>query len=232
MTYSVYPPASTPLPSLDELRNPAKADLSKLTVLPQAAAESLAQYFTGGLKSPKAVAFIPSPGATELLTRSAKSKVDDAKLSYISTASDTFRVSGEPLTFIAKSGEALVFLALSEQYLQRIKAGSNGRCHSLRQPGEVHPGPDYGLSPAGSPGHPAQEQGQDSHPLRRRPASRRRGLLTECRPARCRRRPAGSLSAAGLVETDHPTLPGGGGERRHHDIVAASNENASPSLRS
>jgi hypothetical protein len=35
-----------------------------------------------------------------------------------------------------------------------------------------------------------------------------------------------------LVETDHPTLPGGGGERRHHDIVAASNENASPSLRS
>jgi hypothetical protein len=113
------------LPSMDGLRLPAKADWGKLSTLPKTAAENLAQYFTAGVKSPKAAAFVPSPGTTSLLTGRAKSKVADAKLSYISTVADTFRVSGEPLTFFAKSGEALVFLALSEQYLQRITPGSS-----------------------------------------------------------------------------------------------------------
>jgi hypothetical protein len=125
LTYSVYPSATMKLPSMDGLRLPAKADWGKLSTLPKTAAENLAQYFTAGVKSPKAAAFIPSPGTTALLTGRAKSKVADAKLSYISTVADTFRVSGEPLTFFAKSGEALVFLALSEQYLQRITPGSN-----------------------------------------------------------------------------------------------------------
>jgi hypothetical protein len=125
LTYSVYPSATMKLPSMDGLRLPAKADWGKLSTLPKTAAENLAQYFTAGVKSPKAAAFVPSPGTTSLLTGRAKSKVADAKLSYISTAADTFRVSGEPLTFFTKSGEALVFLALSEQYLQRITPGSN-----------------------------------------------------------------------------------------------------------
>jgi hypothetical protein len=38
---------------------------------------------------------------------------------------DTFAPSGDPLTFITSSGDALVFLALTEQYLQRVEPGSN-----------------------------------------------------------------------------------------------------------
>jgi hypothetical protein len=125
LTYSVYPPATMKLPSMDGLRLPAKADWGNLSTLPKTAAANLAQYFTAGVKSPKAAAFIPSPGTTSLLTGRAKSKVADVKLSYISTVADTFKVSGEPLTFFAKSGEALVFLALSEQYLERIAPNSN-----------------------------------------------------------------------------------------------------------
>jgi hypothetical protein len=125
LTYSVYPSITMKLPSMEGLRLPAKADWGKLSTLPKTAAENLAQYFTAGVKSPKAAAFVPSPGTTSLLAGRAKSKVADVKLSYISTVADTFRVSGEPLTFFTKSGEALVFLALSEQYLQRITPGSN-----------------------------------------------------------------------------------------------------------
>jgi hypothetical protein len=125
LTYSVYPPATMKLPSMDGLRLPVKADWGKLSTLPKTAAENLAQYFTAGVKSPKAAAFVPSPGTTSLLTGRAKSKVADAKPSYISTVADTFRVSGEPLTFFTKSGEALVFLALSEQYLERIAPKSS-----------------------------------------------------------------------------------------------------------
>jgi hypothetical protein len=125
LTYSVYPPATMKLPSMDGLRLPVKADWGKLSTLPKTAAENVAQYFTGGVKSPKAAAFVPSPGTTSLLTGRAKSKVADAKPSYISTVADTFRASGEPLTFFTKSGEALVFLALSEQYLERIAPKSS-----------------------------------------------------------------------------------------------------------
>ena len=123
MTYSVDPSASTPLPTIEGLRNPTKADLGKLSAQPDAAAEGLAKYFTGGLKSPRAAAFIPSPDTIKLLTARAKSMAGDARLSYISGVSDTFRISGEPLTFVTKSGEALVFLAVSEQYLQRVAPG-------------------------------------------------------------------------------------------------------------
>lgn len=125
LTHSVYPSATMKLPSMDGLRLPAKADWGKVSTLPKTAAQNLAQYFTAGVKSPKAAAFVPSPGTTSLLTGRAKSKVDDAKLSYISTVADTFRVSGEPLTFFTKSGEALVFLTLSEQYLERIAPNSH-----------------------------------------------------------------------------------------------------------
>ena len=38
---------------------------------------------------------------------------------------DTFRPTGQPVTFIAANGEALVFLTLTEQYLQNIEPGSN-----------------------------------------------------------------------------------------------------------
>jgi hypothetical protein len=125
LTHSVYPGATTKLPSMEGLRTPAKADMAKLSTLPQTAGNDLATYLSGGVKSPKAAQFVPSPGTVSLLGQRAKSKVADAKEDYISTVTDTFRPSGEPVTFITATGEALVFLTLTEQYLQNVEPGSN-----------------------------------------------------------------------------------------------------------
>ncbi|GAB3828271.1 hypothetical protein [Kribbella italica] len=125
LKYSVYPSTTVKLPPLEGLRAPTKTDMSKLASLPQSAAANLAEYLTGGPNSPKASLFTPSPGTVTLLNQRAKDKVTDAKKPYIATATDTFRPSGDPLTFITADGRALVFLALTEQYLQRVEPGSN-----------------------------------------------------------------------------------------------------------
>jgi hypothetical protein len=125
LTNCVYPAATMKVPAVDGLRVPTKADLNKLASLPQSAATNLAAYLSGGTRSPKAGVFVPSPGTVGLLTNRAKEKVADAKESYISTVTDTFTASGDPVTFITSSGEALVFLSVSEQYMQRIEPGSN-----------------------------------------------------------------------------------------------------------
>lgn len=125
LTNSVYPAAAMKLPPMDGLRVPSKEDMAKLPVLPQTAGNDLAAYLTGGTKSPKAGQFVPSPGTTKMLTQRAGAKVADAKETYISTVTDTFRLSGDPVTFIASNGEALVFLSLTEQYLQNVEPGSN-----------------------------------------------------------------------------------------------------------
>jgi hypothetical protein len=125
LTNSVYPSASMKLPPMEGLRTPQKADLDKLHSLPTSAAANLAAYLSGGAKSAQAKYFVPSPGSAKLLEQRAKAKIADTKESYIASVSDTFTPSGEPLTFITSSGEALVFLALTEQYLQRVEPGSN-----------------------------------------------------------------------------------------------------------
>ncbi|ADB35818.1 hypothetical protein Kfla_6827 [Kribbella flavida DSM 17836] len=125
LKYSVYPSATMKLPPMEGLRPPTKADMAELAELPQTAAANLAAYLSGGAGSPTAGRFVPSPGTVDLLTDRAKDKIADIKESYISTVTDTFRPYGEPLTFITATGEALVFLALTEQYLQRIEPGSN-----------------------------------------------------------------------------------------------------------
>jgi hypothetical protein len=125
LTNSVYPDATTKLPPMDGLRTPTKADMGKLSSLPQSAGNDLALYLSGGTASPKAGLFVPSPETVTLLTDRAKDKAAAVKEAYISTVTDTFRLAGDPVTFISSSGEGLVFLALSEQYLQRIEPGSN-----------------------------------------------------------------------------------------------------------
>ncbi|MEU4396068.1 hypothetical protein [Kribbella sp. NPDC023855] len=125
LTHSVYPPLAMKLPPMAGLRMPVKADMAKLPVLPQTAGTNLAAYLSGGAKAKQAALFVPSPGAVNLLTKRAKAKVEDAKETYISTVVDTFQLSGQPLTFIAANGEALVFLTLTEQYRQNIEPGSN-----------------------------------------------------------------------------------------------------------
>ncbi|MEU4287544.1 hypothetical protein AB0E63_04915 [Kribbella sp. NPDC026596] len=125
LTNSVYPSTAMKLPSLEGLRTPTEADLDKLSSLPAAVSTSLAAYLTGGPKAPQAKLFAPSPGMTKLVELRAKTKGTDAAESYIASVEDTFAPSGEPLAFITSTGEALVFLSLTEQYLQRVEPGSN-----------------------------------------------------------------------------------------------------------
>ncbi|TWD80314.1 hypothetical protein FB561_1388 [Kribbella amoyensis] len=125
VTYSVYPATTVKVPSVEGLRQPVKADWAKLASLPKSAADNLATYLSEGARSPKAALFTPSPGTINLLNARAKSKAADTKETYISTVVDTFRTSGDPLTFITTDGSALVFLALTEQYLQNVEPGSN-----------------------------------------------------------------------------------------------------------
>jgi hypothetical protein len=125
LTNSVYPSKAMKLPPMEGLRTPTPADLDKLFSLPESAHTNLAAYLTAGVQSPQAKLFVPSPGTTKLLQQRATSKVADTKETYIASVADTFQPTGEPLTFITSTGEALVFLAVTEQYLQRVEPGSN-----------------------------------------------------------------------------------------------------------
>ncbi|HEY3560029.1 MAG TPA: hypothetical protein VGL05_21320 [Kribbella sp.] len=125
LTHSVYPTKSVEMPSVDGLRTPDAADLDNLRAQPAAVAKDLAAYLTGGAKAPQASAFTPSPGLSKLLELRAKSKVADTAEPYIASVTDTFQPSGTPLAFTTQSGAALVFLTLTEQYLQRVEPGSN-----------------------------------------------------------------------------------------------------------
>ena len=125
LTHSVYPAKSAGVPSLDGLRTPDDADLTNLRSQPAAVARDLAAYLTGGAKAPQASSFAKSAGLTNLLDLRAKAKTADTAEPYIASVTDAFLPSGEPLTFITSNGDALVFLSLTEQYLQRVEPGSN-----------------------------------------------------------------------------------------------------------
>ncbi|MFG1907396.1 hypothetical protein [Kribbella sp. NPDC048928] len=125
LTHSVYPTKSVTVPSVEGLRTPDTADLNKLRAQPAAVAKDLAAYLTGGPKAPQAAVFTPSPGLSKLVELRAKSKVTDTAEPYIASVTDTFQPSGTPLAFTMATGDALVFLTLTEQYLQRVEPGSN-----------------------------------------------------------------------------------------------------------
>ncbi|MER7251039.1 hypothetical protein [Kribbella sp. NPDC000426] len=125
LTHSVYPPKGVELPPVDGMRTPEKSDLSKLQSQPATVAKDLATYLTGGPNAPQSKLFTPSPGLTSFLKLRATSKAGDTAEPYIASVTDAFLPSGEPLTFITSSGDALVFLTLTEQYLQRVEPGSN-----------------------------------------------------------------------------------------------------------
>ncbi|MFK4083045.1 hypothetical protein ACI2LF_02985 [Kribbella sp. NPDC020789] len=125
LTHSVYPGQSIDLPAMEGVRTPSRADIAGLATHPTAVAPKLAAYLSGGPKAPEAKLFTASPGMARLLEQRAKSKVADAAESYIAAVEDTFKPSGSPVTFMTADGEGLVFLALTEQYLQRVEPGSN-----------------------------------------------------------------------------------------------------------
>ena len=125
LTHSVYPPKGVELPSVDGMRTPEKSDLDKLQSQPATVAKDLAAYLSGGPNAPQSKLFTPSPALSSLLKLRATSKANDTAEPYIASVTDAFAASGEPLTFITSSGDALVFLTLTEQYLQRVEPGSN-----------------------------------------------------------------------------------------------------------
>ncbi|WUJ73572.1 hypothetical protein OG809_09955 [Kribbella soli] len=125
LTHSVYPPKGVELPSVDGMRTPDKSDLSKLQSQPATVAKDLATYLTGGPNAPQSKLFTPSPALSSMLKLRATTKANDTAEPYIASVTDAFLPSGEPLTFITSSGDALVFLTLTEQYLQRVEPGSN-----------------------------------------------------------------------------------------------------------
>ncbi|WP_432884012.1 hypothetical protein ACQPYH_43010 [Kribbella sp. CA-245084] len=125
LTHSVYPPKGAELPSVDGMRTPDKSALSKLQTQPATVAKDLAAYLTGGPNAPQSKLFTPSPALSSMLKLRATTKANDTAEPYIASVTDAFLPSGDPLTFITSSGDALVFLTLTEQYLQRVEPGSN-----------------------------------------------------------------------------------------------------------
>ncbi|WP_432894214.1 hypothetical protein ACQPYH_21985 [Kribbella sp. CA-245084] len=117
-TFSVNPKTTTKVPDITGLRQLTAADTAKLTAAPQAAATALAQYLTVGAKSPRAGAFAPSTEVTAVLAEMAteqKNLLTTEK--FLRAVSDTFTVTGTPVAFMTKSGEALVFVSLTDEYV-------------------------------------------------------------------------------------------------------------------
>ncbi|MEV8377813.1 hypothetical protein AB0P21_34055 [Kribbella sp. NPDC056861] len=125
LTHAVFPATAVDVPPLEGLRVPGQADMAKLPLLPQTAGNNLAKYLSEGPASRQAASFVASADLTVLLAARAKEIRDQPVKDYISTVADTFRLSGQPTTFIAANGDALVFVNLTEQFLQTIEPGNN-----------------------------------------------------------------------------------------------------------
>lgn len=123
-TFSTAPKTTTKIPDLTGLRVATKADSAQLVAAPEAAAKALAQYLTAGAKAPQAAQFAPSPEVNAVLADVAKSKQpasNNAKAIRKVTA--TVTLPNPPATFVASSGEALVFATLSNAYLLETQPG-------------------------------------------------------------------------------------------------------------
>ncbi|HEY3558391.1 MAG TPA: hypothetical protein VGL05_13050 [Kribbella sp.] len=124
MRYSLLPEVKVKLPPLEGLRPITAADNAKLAVSPAAAAAALAEYLNVGAQSRRATLFAPSDEVTHILSAVAdgKSLLKEDPKSY-RAAIDTFRVSGTPTAFLTGSGEALVFLSLTDEFQLQVGAG-------------------------------------------------------------------------------------------------------------
>jgi hypothetical protein len=104
------------LPDLAGLRAVSNADTTRLAAAPQAAATSLAKYMTAGAKAPQAASFTPNADVSELLVSIARDKAALAKDKSVRGASNTFTASKTSPAFMTKSGTAIVFVSLTDEY--------------------------------------------------------------------------------------------------------------------
>lgn len=117
LTFAAGPKATVKLPDLADLRTTTKADNAKLVAAPQAAAAALAEYLTAGAKSPRAASFTTTPEVPKLLAEIAAWKTRAAEQPNIyANVTDVFSVPQPPAAFMTKSGAALVFVSLTDEF--------------------------------------------------------------------------------------------------------------------
>lgn len=123
-TFTTWIPTATKIPDLAGLREVTSTDASKWNAAPGTIANELAGYLTVGAKSPYAAEFAPSQSITELLAEVAegKSMVVKQPKQYRSV-SNTFTVTDPPVSFATRSGDALVFLTLNDEYKVEVGSG-------------------------------------------------------------------------------------------------------------
>ncbi|WP_133789052.1 hypothetical protein [Kribbella sp. VKM Ac-2571] len=121
VSHQVTPEKKVKLPPLKGLRPLTAADNELLAASPEAAGKALAGYLNAGTRSSHAALFAPSADITDTLNElaTAKSSLLKNPKAYRAVI-DTFTPSGSPAAFLTTSGEALVFLSLTEQFQVQI----------------------------------------------------------------------------------------------------------------
>jgi hypothetical protein len=126
LTFAAAPKSTVKVPDLAGLRTVtnANANAKRLAAAPQVAATALAEYLTVGAKSPRAASFAPNADITKVLKSAADWQTTAAKQPKIyRKVSDQFTVDTPPAAFVTKSGAALVFATVTDEF--KLEIGTN-----------------------------------------------------------------------------------------------------------
>ncbi|MEU4290404.1 hypothetical protein AB0E63_19450 [Kribbella sp. NPDC026596] len=124
LTFAAAPAAAAKVPDITGLHPVTNADAKRLAAAPQAASTALAEYLTVGAKSPRAASFTPNADVTKLLATVADWHSTAAKQPKIyQHVSDQFTIATPPTAFVTKSGAALVFATVTEDF--KLDIGTN-----------------------------------------------------------------------------------------------------------
>jgi hypothetical protein len=124
LTFAADPPAAAKVPDITGLRTVTNAGAKRLAAAPQAAATALAEYLTAGTKSPRAASFAPNASVTKVLASVAGWRATAAKQPKIyQNVTEDFSIETPPTAFVTKSGAALVFATVTEDFKLENGAG-------------------------------------------------------------------------------------------------------------
>ena len=124
LTVAAAPPAAVKVPDITGLRTVTNAGAKRLAAAPQAAAAALAEYLTAGAKSPRAATFAPNASVTKVLASAADWRSTAAKQPKIyQNVTEDFSIDTPPTAFVTKSGAALVFATVTEDFKLENGAG-------------------------------------------------------------------------------------------------------------
>ena len=124
LTFAAAPPAAVKVPDITGLRTVTNAGAKRLAAAPQAAAAALAEYLTAGAKSPRAASFAPNASVTKVLASAADWRSTAAKQPKIyQNVTEDFSIDTPPTAFVTKSGAALVFATVTEDFKLENGAG-------------------------------------------------------------------------------------------------------------